>query len=43
MARLDVSSTDLRRRLELGAPVDFLIPAGAVRVIRERRLYHPPG
>lgn len=38
---LDVSSTDLRRRLEQGRPVDGLVPPGAVRVIRERRLYTP--
>ncbi len=37
--RLDVSSTELRRRVAAGAPIDGLVPAGAVRVIRERRLY----
>jgi nicotinate-nucleotide adenylyltransferase len=36
---LDVSSTDLRLRFAEGRPVDFLIPAEAVRVIRERGLY----
>jgi nicotinate-nucleotide adenylyltransferase len=41
MPRLDVSSTDIRRRLRDGAPVDFLVPAGAVRVMRDRRLYTP--
>lgn len=39
MPRLDVSSTDLRRRVAAGEPVDFLIPPGAVRVLRERALY----
>jgi nicotinate-nucleotide adenylyltransferase len=43
MPRLDVSSTDLRRRIAIGAPIDFLVPEGAVRVLRERRLYTPPG
>jgi nicotinate-nucleotide adenylyltransferase len=37
--RLDVSSTDLRARVAWGQPIDLLVPAGAVRVIRERRLY----
>jgi nicotinate-nucleotide adenylyltransferase len=37
--RLDVSSTDLRRRVAAGEPIDFLVPAPAVRVLRERRLY----
>ena len=37
--RLDVSSTDLRERVARGEPIDVLVPAGAVRVIRERRLY----
>lgn len=37
--RLDISSTDLRDRLACGAPVDGLMPSGAIRVVRERRLY----
>jgi nicotinate-nucleotide adenylyltransferase len=37
--RLDVSSSDLRERVARGEPIDVLVPAGAVRVIRERRLY----
>lgn len=37
--RLDVASTDLRRRVARGEPIDALVPAGVVRVIRERRLY----
>jgi nicotinate-nucleotide adenylyltransferase len=37
--RLDVSSSDLRDRMTRGEPIDVLVPAGAVRVIRERRLY----
>ena len=43
MPRIDVSSTDIRRRLRDGAPVDYLVPAGAVRVLRDRRLYTPAG
>jgi nicotinate-nucleotide adenylyltransferase len=41
MPRIDVSSTELRERVALGVPVDFLVPAGAVRVIRARHLYTP--
>jgi len=37
--RLDISSTDLRRRVAAGASVDFLIPPPAVRVLRARGLY----
>lgn len=40
--RLDVSSTDLRQRIGRGAPIDFLVPPGAVRVIRRHRLYTRP-
>ncbi len=36
---LSLSSTDLRRRLAEGRPVDFLIPAPAIRCIRGRGLY----
>lgn len=36
---LDVSSTDLRARVAHGRPIDVLVPAGAVREIRRRRLY----
>jgi nicotinate-nucleotide adenylyltransferase len=39
MPRLDVSSTDLRRRVAAGEPVEFLVPLPAVRVLRERCLY----
>lgn len=37
--RLDVSSTDLRRRAAGGRSLRFLVPDGAARVIRERGLY----
>lgn len=36
---LDISSRDLRRRAATGAPLDFLVPAGSIRLIRERGLY----
>lgn len=37
--RLDVSSTELRRRIAAGEPVDGLTPAAVAREIRVRRLY----
>jgi nicotinate-nucleotide adenylyltransferase len=39
MPRIDVSSTDVRARVARGAPIDFLVPAGAARVLRARGLY----
>jgi nicotinate-nucleotide adenylyltransferase len=42
MPGLDVSSSDLRRRIAAGQPVDFLIPSPAVRVLRARGLYTSP-
>lgn len=36
---LDISSTDLRARAARGWPLDGLVPPGALRVIRERKLY----
>jgi nicotinate-nucleotide adenylyltransferase len=41
MPRLDVSSTDIRRRVAGGEPIDFLVPDAAIPVIRERHLYTP--
>ncbi len=35
----DVSSTELRARLEAGRPVDGLVPEGVIRCIRDRNLY----
>ena len=40
--RLDVSSTDIRRRVALGLPIDFLVPEPAVRIIRGCGLYTRP-
>ena len=39
MPRLDVSSTELRRRIAAGESVDFLVPPPAARVLRARGLY----
>ncbi len=39
LPRLEISATDLRRRVAAGEPIDFLVPAPVVRVIRERGLY----
>lgn len=36
---IGVSSSDLRRRLAAGIPVDVLVPAAAIRCIRARALY----
>jgi nicotinate-nucleotide adenylyltransferase len=40
---LEISSTDLRARAASGRPLDYLVPAAAVRVIRERGLYSLSG
>jgi nicotinate-nucleotide adenylyltransferase len=37
--RLDVSSSDIRRRLAAGRPVDGLVPVPVIREIRARGLY----
>jgi nicotinate-nucleotide adenylyltransferase len=39
LPRLDVSSTDLRRRIAAGESVDFLVPPPAARLLRSRGLY----
>lgn len=38
-APFDVSSTELRRRLECGEPVEGLVPETVIRCIRQRGLY----
>ncbi|MGH9104751.1 MAG: nicotinate-nucleotide adenylyltransferase [Acidimicrobiales bacterium] len=40
---LEISSTDLRARAASGRPLDYLVPAPAVRVIRRRGLYSVTG
>jgi len=37
--RIELSSTDLRRRVAAGEPIDFLVPMPAVRVLRSYGLY----
>ena len=39
---LDVSSSDVRARLAAGRPIDFLVPAAAVREIEKRGRYARP-
>jgi nicotinate-nucleotide adenylyltransferase len=41
--RLDVSSTDLRARVADGRPLDGLVPAPVIALIRERGLYAAGG
>jgi nicotinate-nucleotide adenylyltransferase len=36
---LDISSTDLRRRVRVGLPIRYLVPPAVEECIRERRLY----
>lgn len=40
--RMQLSSTDLRRRVAAGEPIEFLVPMPAVRVIRAHGLYVDP-
>ncbi|MDQ4025619.1 MAG: nicotinate-nucleotide adenylyltransferase [Actinomycetota bacterium] len=40
---VDVSSTEIRRRVAAGNPVDGLVPPAVADYIRERRLYLPAG
>jgi nicotinate-nucleotide adenylyltransferase len=37
--RLDLTSTDLRRRAAAGEPLDFLVPTPAARILRTHGLY----
>jgi nicotinate-nucleotide adenylyltransferase len=43
MPHLEISSTDLRRRLAAGEPVRYLLPDAVERYIRERGLYGARG
>ena len=40
---LEISSTDLRGRAATGRPLEYLVPAPVIRVIRERGLYSVDG
>lgn len=42
MPRIDISSTDIRDRVAHGRPIDVIVPAGAVRVLRAHGLYTRP-
>ena len=37
--RMQISSTDLRRRVAAGEPIDFLVPTPAARILRAHGLY----
>jgi nicotinate-nucleotide adenylyltransferase len=37
--RLDLSSTDLRRRVAAGEPIEFLVPTAAARILHAHELY----
>jgi nicotinate-nucleotide adenylyltransferase len=39
MPRIDVSGTEVRRRVREGSPIDFLVPPEVVAYIREHGLY----
>ena len=43
MPAIDLSSSELRARFADGRPVDFLIPAPAIRTIRRLGLYSVGG
>ncbi len=40
--RLDISSSELRRRVAAGRPILHLVPDGVAELIAERRLYALP-
>jgi len=42
MPLLEISSTDIRRRIAAGQPVRYLLPEAVERYIRRRGLYHAP-
>jgi nicotinate-nucleotide adenylyltransferase len=42
MPRIDISATDLRRRVADGRSLRYLVPDAVGRYIRERGLYQPP-
>ena len=41
VTRVDISSTEIRRRVREGRPYRYLVPEAAYRIIRERGLYRP--
>jgi nicotinate-nucleotide adenylyltransferase len=42
MPGIDVSATDIRARVRAGRPIDYLVPTGIARYIREHGLYLEP-
>jgi nicotinate-nucleotide adenylyltransferase len=38
---LDISATDIRRRVAAGRAIRYLVPRAVEDLIRERRLYQP--
>jgi nicotinate-nucleotide adenylyltransferase len=39
--RLELTSTDLRRRVAAGEPIEFLVPTPAARILHQHGLYRP--
>jgi nicotinate-nucleotide adenylyltransferase len=37
--RIDISATEIRRRIKAGLPIDFLTPPGVCRYIEDRKLF----
>jgi nicotinate-nucleotide adenylyltransferase len=41
VTRIDVSATEIRRRVAAGEPIRYLVPAAVEAFIRQHRLYQP--
>jgi nicotinate-nucleotide adenylyltransferase len=39
VTRIDLSSTDIRRRVQAGLPIRYLVPSAVAAIIHDRRLY----